>query len=660
MPAVDKRWLNRYPHMVHEYYVARVRELAAERHERVRGLRTRAQAAAYVDCVRKRIRRAAGPFPKRTPLHAQTAGVVEDPSYVMEKVVFESRPEFLVTGNLYRPRRIDAPAPAVLGLCGHSNNGKASAAYQAFCQGLAKKGFVALLIDPLGQGERHQYSRADGPEVAGCCAEHNLIGAKLRLMDRWLGTWRVWDAMRALDYLCARPDVDGSCLGATGISGGGTMTTWLTAVEPRLTWAAPGCFNTTFLRNLENEIPADDEQYPPGAIGAGLDHADFILAYAPRPTIFLAQQEDYFDLRGAREGFEDVRRVYGLLGAAQNVQLYVGPSTHGYKPDSREAMYAFALRQAGRSGSSREGKVTERPEEELCATPRGNTHAAGSRRVFEFAADQARALAKSRKRLTGRRLADKARDLLALESRQGEPAHRVLYNSRKFDPDSCRAFQFAVETEPGILAILTPAGRWIEGKSRIHMSPPVGPVTVYLGHEGGQADFHRLAWLRKRARQENVFLLDPRGLGQSEPLAAGIKDSFHFYGPDYLYAGYGNMLGEPYLGRRVHDVLCVLDWLREHGATRLHLLGHGLGSVMAAFAGLLHPARPRVSLAGYLPSYELLATTPVHRWPLSVQVPGVLRWFDLPDVYRALGRRLTRREAWDALMRKPRARKRRR
>jgi hypothetical protein len=94
----------------------------------------------------------------------------------------------------------------------------------------------------------------------------------------------------------------------------------------------------------------------------------------------------------------------------------------------------------------------------------------------------------------------------------------------------------------------------------------------------------------------------------------------------------------------------VTDWLLETRADEVRLVGRGLGSVIAAFAAFLHPVEPEVELLDYLPSYELIATTPVHSWPLSSLLRGCLKRFDLPDLYRALGDRLTTREKWDAQM----------
>src|SRR5204862_4234843 len=138
-------------------FVAQVR--AAERvgNQTRDALKTRAGAEGYVADVRKKIAACFGPFPPRTPLNPRVTGKVERAAYTIEKVLFESRPGFLVTANLYVPKGKAFPLPGVVGACGHSVTGKGEAAYQSFAQGLARMGYVVLIFDPIGQGERLQY-----------------------------------------------------------------------------------------------------------------------------------------------------------------------------------------------------------------------------------------------------------------------------------------------------------------------------------------------------------------------------------------------------------------------------------------------------------------------------------------------------------------------
>ena len=297
--------LNRFPRMVQEYFVQQVRELEQQADRRRRALKTRADAEAYVQAVRHKIQQCFGPWPERTPLNPRITGRIERDTYFIENLIFESRPGFLVSANLYAPKGREFPLPGVIGTCGHSETGKGVDVYQSFAQGLARQGYVVLIYDPLGQGERLQYPNEKLESRIGVgVREHLYAGNQQFLVNEFIGAWRAWDGMRALDYLLTRPEVDPQQVGVTGNSGGGTMTTWLCGVERRWAMAAPSCFVTSFLRNLENELPADTEQCPPRALALGLDHSDFLAALAPAPVIILAKEKDYFDVRGSEQVLE--------------------------------------------------------------------------------------------------------------------------------------------------------------------------------------------------------------------------------------------------------------------------------------------------------------------------------------------------------------------
>ncbi len=150
--------LNRFPRMVQEFFVARENEIHQQRLKRLAALSTRGDAEAYVQTVRGNIRDCFGPYPEKTPLNARVTKVVERDTYKIENVIFESRPGFLVAANLYIPKGRAFPLPGVVASCGHSDNGKAIETYQSFGQGLARLGYVVLIFDPIGQGERMQYA----------------------------------------------------------------------------------------------------------------------------------------------------------------------------------------------------------------------------------------------------------------------------------------------------------------------------------------------------------------------------------------------------------------------------------------------------------------------------------------------------------------------
>jgi dienelactone hydrolase len=631
--------LNRLPRMVQEYFVARTR--AAERGGLRAGeaLRTRADAEAYVRSVREKIRLSFGSFPEKTPLNPRITGVVERDAYRIENVVFESRPGFLVTANLYVPKNRSFPLPGVVGSCGHSVNGKAAETYQAFSQGLARLGYVVLIFDPIGQGERMQYTDEDlRPRRGVGTAEHLYAGNQQFLVGEFFGTWRAWDGIRALDYLLTREEVDPNHVGITGNSGGGTMATWLCGLEGRWSMAAPSCFVTTFRRNLENELPADTEQCPPRALFLGLDHADFLAAMAPKPVIVLAQERDYFDARGAEEAYRRLKRLYGLLGAEDDVALYIGPRHHGFSRENREAMYRWFNRATGISDETTEPELVMEEDETLWCTPRGQVAGLGSGPIYTFTREKAEALSARHRPLRGGELRESVSETLRLAPRGDTPNYRILRPHRDRGYPSPHAVTYLVETEPGVHAAV-----YRLSEEPLMSRPPRGlsRAALYVSHQSSDAELREEALVRELLEAEPeaaFFTCDVRGIGDSRPdTCGGGWDRFLApYGSDYFYAIHAIMLDSPYVGQRTHDLLRVLDWLESYGHSEVHLAAKGWGAIPATFAALLSDAVVRVTLKNALTSYTDIAASESYAWPLSSLLPGALDRFDLPDCYREL------------------------
>lgn len=640
--------LNRFPRMVQEYFVERLRLFEAANRTAKAALRTQADAQSYVRSVREKIRACFGPFPEKTPLNPRITGVVERDAYRIEKVIFESRPGMLVTANLYLPKGRQFPLPGVVGTCGHSDNGKANEAYQSFSQGLARQGYVVLIFDPLGQGERLQYVDAQLKSRVGVgVREHLLAGNQQFLVGEFLGAWRAWDGIRALDYLLTRAEVDPRHVGVTGNSGGGTMTTWLCGVEPRWTMAAPSCFVTTFRRNLENELPADTEQCPPRVLALGLDHEDFIAAFAPKPVILLTKERDFFDIRGAEEAYPRLKQLYRLLGAEENIALFTGPTSHGYSQENREAMYRWFNRVTGVSDAQAEPTLVLEKDETLRCTPKGQVAELGSRTLFSFTQERSKTLARQRRPLTGEALLSAVATILKLPRRAGPPDYRILRHlpSRRYPQPY--ATTYAVQTEPGVHALVYRLSA-LSHEAR----PPKGPAraVLYVAHQSSDAELRDEPLPRELRRAEPdaaFYTCDVRGIGESRPDTCGANSFLHPYGSDFFYAIHSLMLDQPYVGRKTHDVLCVLDWLKSRGHTEIHLAAKGWGALPATFAALLGDSVVQVTLKNALTSYADLAESETYQWPLSAFLPGVLAQFDLPACYQALGaKKLVQIEPW--------------
>ena len=640
--------LNRFPQMMQEYFMTQVRRAEQSSIGALSALKTRADAEKYVREVRAKIRQCFGPFPEKTPLNARITGVVERDAYRIEKVIFESRPGFLVTANLYVPKGRSMPAPGVVGTCGHTDTGKAGDTYQSFAQGLARLGYVCLLFDPIGQGERLQYNGGNAdPKVGTGTGEHNYAGAQQFLVGEFFGAWRAWDGIRALDYLLTRPEVDRRHIGVTGNSGGGTMTTWLCGVEDRWTMAAPSCFVTTFRRNMENELSADPEQCPPRVLALGLDHADFIAAMAPKPVILLGKEKDYFDARGIEEAYARLQRLYGLLGAKDNIGLYIGPGYHGFTKENREGMYRWFNRVTRVSSAGDEPELVLEKPETLWCTPHGQVTPLGSKPIFAFTREKSQALAKARRPLSPAALQEAVKKALQTPDARGVPEYRILRRiaPREFPTKQCGTY--VVETEPGIAAIVY---RLSEDDlfSRPHGEPK--RAVLYVSHQSADAELRAEPFVREIFQQESsaaFYACDVRGIGESRSNACGQNTVRSADGNQYFYAAHAIMLDRPLVGQRTHDVVMVLEWLKSLGHTEVHLAGKGWGAIPAAFAGLLAPIVVQVSLKNAPVSYAAIAESRSYRWPLAAFVPGVLRDFDLPDCYAALaGKQLRQSEPW--------------
>ena len=642
--------LNRFPRMVQEFFVERENELHQQRLKRLADLATKADAEAYVQAVRGKIRESFGPFPEKTPLKPRVMKVVERDAYKIENVLFESRPGFLVSANLYIPKGRTFPLPGVVASCGHSANGKAIDTYQSFCQGLARLGYVVLIFDPIGQGERMQYVDASWKPTRGTgTGEHNYAGVQQVLVDEHFCMWRAWDGIRALDYLMSREEVDQRHLGITGNSGGGTMTTWLCGLEQRWTMAAPSCFVTELRRNMENELGADLEQCPPKALALGLDHEDFLAALAPKPIIILAKEKDYFDVRGNEAAYARLKRLYRLLGAEENIARFVGPTYHGYSQENREAMYGWFNRCTGVSNTSTEPKLVMEKEETLWCTPRGQVAELHSKTIYSFTQEKSRALAAKRGQLEGAPLQQAVTNALRLPKRTGTPEFRILrpLPDRKYPLR--HALPYMVETDPGVHAIVYRLTR-----EPLLSRPPrdTSKAILYVSHESADEELRSEPLVRDLIGADSgaaFYACDVRGVGDSEPRTTSLNNSDE-YSTDYFYSSHGVMLDYPYIGQRTLDVLRVLDWLAASGYGQIHLASRGYGALPVTFAALLSPHVTHVTLKNALGSYAEVAEAKDYNWPLSAFPAGVLTSFDLPDCYRELRKKnLTLLEPWGAV-----------
>lgn len=297
-----------YDNALRDAYLADIR--ADEGWTACRNAATLAERQAQ---VRARLMESIGGFPERCPLNVQVKGRVRRDGYAVEKLMFESEPGHHVTAHLFLPDPAKFPGkrPGIVIPCGHSVNGKASKGYQRGALQAALRGMAALVFDPIDQGERHQ-SRKNWTIYN--TKAHNEIGRRAELLGWSALRFRARDAIRALDVLVSRPEIDASRLGVMGHSGGGTMTSWLMALDDRIVCAAPSGFLSTMRSVLEDCGPQDAEQFVYGELAFGFNHLGHILLRAPSPVLHCSSHGDFFPLLGVTETAARAQDVYAMLG----------------------------------------------------------------------------------------------------------------------------------------------------------------------------------------------------------------------------------------------------------------------------------------------------------------------------------------------------------
>jgi len=617
--------------MMHAYLMRLAGEAFDRRTAAYEKLKTPEQLAARQKAMRAFFVEALGGFPDRTPLNAKVVAKEKRDGYRIEKVIFESRPRHFVTAVLYLP---DAkpPFPGVLVPCGHSHNGKAAGAYQSISILLARNGMAAFCYDPIDQGERFQLLDDAGKPVVGGTTAHSLLGVGSTLLGVNTATFRIWDGMRAIDYLAGRPEVDAKQIGCTGNSGGGTLTSYLMALDERIVCAAPSCYLTSLRRLVETIGPQDAEQNIHAQIARGMDHADYAMIRAPRPTLICCATRDFFDIGGTWDTFRQAKRFYGRLGFAERVDLAETDAKHGFGTPLREATVRWMRRWLmGIDEPVTEGEIAVSSDAEMQCTPRGQVMLLeGARSTYDVNIALARELAGKRtgfsraavRRITGiRRLADLP-----------EPEVRTAGEA---DGEGHRVVKLVIEPEEGIRL---PTLAFVPARRR-------GSAVLYVHGEGKQAAVGSDGPVGKLVADGRLVLaVDLRGMGETSASASRKRGIAHYVGGDWkdLYLAY--LLGRSYLSMRAEDILVCARFLAGYGGSDkpqpVALVSMGRTGPAALHAAALEPdAFASIAIEGSLASWSSIVGNPPAAGHFENVVHGALRSYDLPDLVGAIPRK---------------------
>jgi dienelactone hydrolase len=289
------------------------------------------------------------PLPARTPLKPVITGKVDADNFIIEKLHFQSRPGLYVTGNLYVPKKAKFPVPAVLYVCGHGNVVEKGVSYgsKVFYQHhpawFAEHGYVCLVLDTLELGE------IPGTHH-GTCSLNMWWWQTLGYTPAGV---ECWNAMRALDYLETRKEVDAKRMGVTGRSGGGATSWWVGAADPRPKCIIPVAGIADLQAHL---VEGGTPRFRKGVISGHCDCMYMVNTYrwdfpmvaalcAPRPLMLGNSDADLiFPVPGYRRLVQKTRRVYELYGASDKFTVLETAGPHKDTPELRRGAYRWMNR----------------------------------------------------------------------------------------------------------------------------------------------------------------------------------------------------------------------------------------------------------------------------------------------------------------------------
>ncbi len=675
-----------------------LRRLLREANERStrewREISTRGEWESFRDEKLRQLRESLGQYP--TPPKAITAHVTgrqDGPGYVLENLVFETRPGLWVTANRYLPARKDpanSKSPGIL-ICHAHHTPKEHRELQHMGMMWARRGAVVLVMDQVGHGERrqHPFRTADDYGESFRVSRQDYYfrydnGIQLHLAGQSLIGQIAWDLQRGIDLLLAMPGVDPERIALLGaVAGGGDPAAVTAALDRRIALAVPFNFGgpqpeTSF------PLPEDaDDRFNYAGSGSwestrnlyrsaqsGFLPWVIVAGVAPRKLVYA--HEFSWD-RERDPVWRRLQQVYSWYGEADGLDWTHGfGSVRGQAPDAshcthigpvqRKRIHAALERWFQLPGADEPEFLQDRPAGELtCWTDEARVKLQPQplRQVLQQEVDER--LSEFRKRFAA--LPDDDRRVWLADQWQA-----VL---GRVAPDP---FFVAGESEPVHLAAdgVTQYGVVLQMDSDVRVPlvllvPPTQgkrkpPVVVAVSQSGKQRLLQARAAEIARLLAEGVAvcLPDLRGLGETRP-----DDGRQRQSSATSLASSALMVDGPLLGQRMRDLRSVLAYLgqrKEVDADRLALWGDSLsepnaddapfqaprgierrarqseplGGLLALLTPLYEPDVRAVYWHGGLSGYRSVLDSPFVYVPYDVVVPGALLRGDLCDVAAGL------------------------
>jgi len=597
-------------------------------------LKSKQDYLARQDIVNEKLERLIGPIPDKTPLNAKVTGVIKKEDYKVEKLIYESMPNYFVTAALFLPNKRKGKLPAIIYASGHTVEGFRSPTYQHIIINLVKKGFAVFAFDPIGQGERWQYYNKDGDRRFNTpTIEHSYPGAQCYISGYSPTNYFVWDGVRGVDYLLSRKEIDPNRIGMTGRSGGGTQTAFTAAVDDRILAAAPECFITNMEYVLKSIGPQDAEQNIYHMISEGLDHADLLEVRAPKPGLMITTTRDFFSIQGARETFKEVKQFYAGLGSEEQISMVEDDDIHTSTKSNRQAMYAFFQKHLTNPGDPEDLEVEVLTEEELWVTKTGKVDTA----------------------LEGETLFSLNKKIVEMQEISLAASREVADNYSQqaiTKAQEISGFQYPLDFEPGIFSGRYHHQSYVNEKFLVpgggsyplpvaYFKPienPKNKVVLILDELGMDHAVNGSGISQFLLQQGySVLALDVPGIGSLGP--GYLKGDAYVDNTSFNQWFAGILTGKSIVAMRVEDMLRVINFIKTELTEIESIYAISIG---APGSELLHlsafdPSIEKICLLNPFLSYSEIALAPEYK-PNFIPsiVSGAISEYDLPDLIAAL------------------------
>lgn len=540
--------------------------------------------------------------------------------YKIENVIFESLSGWEVNGTVYLPKD-KGIYPAVVCPTGHST--KTGESYQKSAQVFARNGYIAISFDPPGCAGENAYLN-----------DHFTNGLIGYLTGFWSQTHFVIDAIRCIDYLLTRSDVDTSAgISITGVSGGGVTSFFTALLDNRITFVAPVCclndHETMHLTGLYTSCP---EQFGYGYIANGIDYVDYISAIAPRACLIVGGKDDeVFDYNSTINIYKEAKAIYESIGCAENIGIFIDQNSgHAYTVDMANEVVRWMNRFVKKTNSDpiplTDEQVKTADREKLLCHPNSKSN------MFTINRDEAIRL-KANRKLKIDDIRSKAEELLGISA---DVKHKGVESIEK--PRKSWHVLFERLVIKSSEDVYLPALMLTHVKDK---SP--NPGLLWLDENGRWSSLLHGGFLCQALRmfepnclpnQPRILSIDVSGFGllSPEPTAYDLA-SWNNIEHILTYLSIAN--AKPIMGLRVRDGLCGLDYLlsrSEVDEDRIIVGGRGIGAIVALHIALLNPKVKRVICLDMLSHYGALTEKFPFKLRQSVIIPNILKYYDLPDM----------------------------